>query len=253
MLHQLLQLLTSIKPKSRIFFPFFFPVWKFFLLLRNNFLQKLQPPSKGFSSSYLIFELLCYSSFLSASPLPLSPLPISRIIKFTEWKPFKTPNYCWRWRGHESQVPWSPCLLAFLTYCILYFTHQNVMLRKLHDLKNRGNNRKERGRKGLTLVLLLMFAYKKIGKKFLSLTAITAILTVSKAWIMRCQLQKKPQPACLWRPFYSWFIYLTWGKERLHHLRYMTLAGNAASCCSDFHDKHVTSAENWWQPELSFL
>lgn len=39
------------------------------------------------------------------------------------------------------------------------------MLRKLHSLKTRRNNRKERGRKGLTLVLLLMFAYKKNWKE----------------------------------------------------------------------------------------
>lgn len=39
------------------------------------------------------------------------------------------------------------------------------MFKKLHSLKNWGNNRKEKGRKGLTLVLLLMFAYKKNWKK----------------------------------------------------------------------------------------
>lgn len=94
---------------------------------------------------------------------------------------------------------------------------------------------------------------KKTGKRFPSLTAITAISTVSNTWIMRCQLKKKPKPACLQRPFYSWRMYVTRGKERLHHLRYMTLAGHAAACWSDFRDKHVTSAENWWQPELSFL
>lgn len=154
---------------------FFFSSLKVLFVPCKQFPSKITTTSRGLSSSYHIFELLYYSSFLFASPFTPSPPSISRIIKFTEWKPFKASKLLLkvnrRWKSSTMLclpfgIPHVPCSVFHSSRC---------HLKKLHSLKNRGSNRKERERRGWTLLLLLMFDYKKNWKRFPSLTAITAI------------------------------------------------------------------------------
>lgn len=108
---------------------FFFPVWKFFLFLVNNFLQKSQLPQGGFL--VVITFLSCCITHPSFLPPPSHhlPLPYHASSNLQNGNHLRHQNYCWRWKGDESQVPCSACLLGFLMYHVLYFTHQDVTLK----------------------------------------------------------------------------------------------------------------------------
>ena len=105
---------------------YFFFSLKIFFAPCKQFPSKITTTSRGLSSSYHIFELLYYSSFLFASLLISSPPSIPRIIKFTEWKPFKASKLLLkvnrRWKSSTVLclpfgIPRVPCSVFHSSRC----------------------------------------------------------------------------------------------------------------------------------------
>lgn len=106
--------------------------------------SKITTTSRGAFLVVMTFVRCC----ISHSPfLPPFLLPYYAPSNLQNRQHLSHQYYCWRWAEDQSQVPCYICLLRFLSYHALYFTHQDEW--KLHSLQKRENHREER-RKGWT-------------------------------------------------------------------------------------------------------